>query len=236
MKRAVLCVLAACGGAKQPAAHGSTGIARALAATIAAAEQRNAPWRCVADDLPELAPVTLGAWTVEPHAISHAAVPQLAIGIVADAGGDDPKTLAALGRVRKQLDDAQVELVLALGGMGTTQKQLEATLGVLAKPSSPVVALPGDLESVAAETRAIRTLASKGQPVIDGRLVRWITLPDATIGTIAGAGSPLRIAGGDGCVWQTEAVQELYRQLAEKPGLRIAATAEAPRDGDAGET
>ncbi|MFT3697675.1 MAG: hypothetical protein QM831_31310 [Kofleriaceae bacterium] len=232
---AVFVLLAACGGAKKPATQAAPSLAHAIAATITAAEQKHAPWRCVADDLPELAAGKIGSWTIEPHQITHAAAPQLAIGVVADAGGDDPKTLAALGRVRKQLDDAQVELVLVLGGMGTTQKQLEATLGVLAKPTSPVVALPGDLESVTAETAAIASLTAKGQPVIDGRLVRWIALPDATIGTIAGAGSPLRLAGGDGCVWQADDVLELYRQLAEKPGLRIAATAEAPREGDAGE-
>jgi hypothetical protein len=201
-----------------------------------AAEHTRAPWRCVADDLPEPAAGSFGKWQLAGHSLTHPAAPQLVIGVVADAGGADPKTLAALGRMRAKLDEAQVELVLVLGGMGTTQPELEATLGVLAKPSSPVVALPGDLEAVGAETAAIAALTAKGSPVIDGRLVRWIELPDATIGTVGGAGSVLRLAaGGDGCAWQPEDVLELYKDLAERPGLRIAALAEPPREGSSGE-
>jgi hypothetical protein len=230
-----LLVLAACGGAKQPTSAAPS-IAHAIAATLNAAEHTRSPWRCVADDLPELAPGTFGKWELAAHSLTHAAASQLVIGVVADAGGADPKTLAALGRMRAKLDEAQVELVLVLGGMGTTQPELEATLGVLAKPNSPVVALPGDLEAVGAETAAIAALTAKGSPVVDGRLVRWIELPDATIGTVGGAGSVLRLAaGGDGCSWQPEDVLELYKDLAARPGLRIAALAEAPRQGSSGE-
>jgi len=148
---ALLVALVSCGGAKQPTSA-APNIAHAIAATLNAAEHTRAPWRCVADDLPELAPGTVGKWQLAAHSLTHAAAPQLVIGVVADAGGADPKTLAALGRMRAKLDEAQVELVLVLGGMGTTQPELEATLGVLAKPGSPVVALPGDLEAVGAET------------------------------------------------------------------------------------
>ena len=230
-----LVVLAACGGAK-PTTSAAPNVAQAIAATLASADHARAPWRCVADDLPEPAAAKIGAWELAAHTLKHAAAQQLVIGVVADAGGADPRTLAALGRMRAKLDEAQVELVLVLGGMGTTQPELEATLGVLAKPSSPVVALPGDLESVGAETAALAALTAKGSPVVDGRLVRWIELPDLTIGTVPGAGSVLRLAaGGDGCAWQAADVLELYRQLAERPGLRIAALAEAPRAGATGE-
>jgi hypothetical protein len=202
---------------------------------MTSATNQAAPWRCVADDLPELALATIGDWQVSQHSLVHKSTRDVVIGVIADAGGADPKTLAALGRIRAKLDEAHADLVLALGGMGTTQPELEATLGVLAKPSSPVIALPGDLEQVAAETAAIATLTTKGSPVIDGRLVRWIELPDATIGTVAGAGNPLRLAKSDGCVWRSEDVLQLYKDLAAKPGLRIAALAEAPREGDSGE-
>lgn len=231
----VLACGGACGGAKQPTSAAAN-VAHAIAATLNAAEHTREPWRCVADDLPELAPGSVGKWQLTAHSLTHAATPQLVIGVIADAGGADPKTLAALGRMRAKLDEAQVELVLVLGGMGTTQSELEATLGVLAKPSSPVVALPGDLESVGAETAAIAALTAKGSPVVDGRLVRWIELPEVTIGTVAGAGTVLRlVAGGEGCAWRSEDVVELYKDLAARPGLRIAALAEAPREGSSGE-
>ena len=230
----VVVLLAACGGAKQPTSAAPS-LAHALSATLTAASREPAPWRCVADDLPELALATIGEWQVAQHSLVHKSPKDVVIGVIADAGGADPKTIAALGRIRAKLDDAHAELVIALGGMGTTQPELEATLGVLAKPTSPVIALPGDLEAVAAETAAIAVLTAKGSPVIDGRLVRWIELPDATIGTIAGAGNPLRLATNDGCVWRAEDVVQLYKDLEAKPGLRIAALAEAPREGDSGE-
>ena len=228
--RRLLVLLVACGGAKAPSSAAPR-IATALVATLTAADLTHAPWRCTADDLPELATATVGSWQVARNTISHAAAPQLVIGVVADAGGADPKTLAALGRLRAKLDDEKADLVLVLGGMGTTQRELEATLVVLAKPSSPVIALPGDLESVSAEAASIAVLATKGTPVIDGRLVRWIEFPSLTIGAIAGVGA----AGPDGCAWQSDDVLQLYQELAAKPGFRIAALAAAPRETLAGE-
>jgi hypothetical protein len=222
--------LAACGSSTAPSTAAPR-IASALAATLTEADRAHAPWRCTAEDLPELATATIGAWQVAHNTLSHAAASQLVIGVVADAGGADPKTLAALGRLRAKLDDQKADLVLALGGMGVTQRELEATLTVLARPSSPVVALPGDLESVTAQTAAIAALATKGAAVLDGRLVRWIELPSLTIGTVAGIGT----AGPDGCTWQPEDVLQLYQELAARPGLRIAALAGAPREMVTGE-
>ncbi|MEP6863038.1 MAG: hypothetical protein ABJE66_20600 [Deltaproteobacteria bacterium] len=230
-------LLAACGG-KRPPASAAPRIANALAAALTAAEHTKAPWRCIAADLPEPTATLPKPWKLIGSSLQHDNDKdhELVIGVVADAGGADPKTLAALGRLRAKLDDAHADLVLALGGMGTTQPELEATLGVLAKPSSPVVALPGDLESVAAETAAIAKLGTKNVAVLDGRLVRWIELPDASIALLPGAGSRLRLAaGGDGCAWQADDVLQLYQELAAKPGLRIAALAEAPRDDHGGE-
>jgi hypothetical protein len=227
----VAILFAACGG-KKPPASAAPRIANALAAALTAAEHMKAPWRCVAADLPEPNATLPKPWKLAGNALALDSKDRdIAIAVIADAGGADPKTLAALGRLRAKLDEAHADLVLALGGMGTTQPELEATLGVLAKPSSPVIALPGDLESVAAETAAIATLATKNVAVVDGRLLRWIDLPDASIALLPGAGSPLRLAAaGDGCAWQADDVLQLYQELAAKPGLRIAALAEAPRD------
>ncbi len=229
-KASSLLCAAACGGPPAPSTAAPR-VASAIAATLTAAEHAHPAWRCTADDLPDLAAATFGSWRAEHHTLTHGASQQLVIGVIADAGGADPKTLAALGRLRAKFDDEKAELVLALGGMGTTQPELEASLTVLAKPSSPVVALPGDLESVTAETAAIAALATKGAPVIDGRLVRWIELPSLTIGTVAGVDRP----GPDGCEWQADDVLQLYTELSAKPGLRIAALAGAPREVIAGE-
>ena len=99
--------------------------------------------------------------------------------------------------------------MLALGGMGTTRAELEATLGALAdKAPYAVVALPGDLEHAGALTAAIARAARRtGRLVLDGRLAQRIELPGATIATIAGAGAAGRlVAGDDGCLYRGDDV------------------------------
>ncbi|HTR51994.1 MAG TPA: hypothetical protein VMJ10_14865 [Kofleriaceae bacterium] len=238
-----LAALAACGGReRQPA---TTRVGPALAASFAAADQTRAPWRCTADDLPALADEAFEAgghrWTLHAHALHRSdggdAGDVATIGFVADAGGAAPATLAALGRLRAQLDAAKPDVVVALGGMGASEPELEATLGVLAEDASfPVVALPGDLEPAEAERAALVALARRGTRVVDGRLARWIELPGTTLATIPGAGSSARlVAGADGCAWNATDVTAIYVALAAHDGLRVAASSEAPRELVAGE-
>src|ERR1700710_2973529 len=112
-----IALLAACGGKKTPASAAPR-IANALAAALTAAEHTKAPWRCIAADLPEPAATLPKPWKLVGSSLQHDNDKDhdLVIGVVADAGGDDPKTLAALGRLRARLDEAHADLVLALGG------------------------------------------------------------------------------------------------------------------------
>jgi hypothetical protein len=153
----------------------------------------------------------------------------IAIGVIADAGGAAPRTLAALGVLRGKL--AGADLVLALGGMGGSQAEIEATLGALAERAAwPVVALPGDLEPAGEQAAAIARLRGRGSVVIDGRLVRRIELPGVTIATIPGAGAAARlVAGAEGCGYRTSDVTAALGELTQRDGLRILASAEAPR-------
>jgi hypothetical protein len=227
-------IVAACGSRAKPQA--SAAIDHALTAAVAAADRARTPWRCAASDTPALADAKLGGWELAGHAL-RGGTPDLAIGVIADAGDASDATLAALGRLRGRFDEAKVGLVLALGGMGANEPELESTLGVLADHASfPVVALPGDLEPAAANEVAVAQLRKRGDSVVDGRLARWIELPGATIATIPGAGARARlVAGADGCGYTKRDVEQLLTELGGKPGLRIAASAEAPREGDAGE-
>jgi hypothetical protein len=151
------------------------------------------------------------------------------IGVVADAGGAAPRTVAALAALRGKL--AEANLVLTLGGMGASQAELEATLGALAEGAPwPVVALPGDLEPAAAQAAAIARLRAQGRAVIDGRRVGRIELPGTAIATIPGAGGAARLAAGaEGCGYRAVDAAAAFEELTKRPGLRIAATAEAPR-------
>jgi hypothetical protein len=235
---AVLCV--AC--RDEPPPQSAPGFGKVLAGLLAAADGVRAPWRCAALDTPAFADEQLvtGArrWQLGGHALRRLDTDDvLAIGVVADAAGAGPRTIAALARLRVELEKSAPDLVLALGGMGETQADLEATLGTLAERAPwPVVSLPGDLESATLHAAALANLRNRGVHVVDARLARWIELPGATIATIPGAGARERlVAGDDGCLWRPEDVAQVYAALTGKPGVRIVATSEPPRARIGGE-
>lgn len=221
-------LLAACGGGSGSVPAGER-VGPGLSAALAGADKQLAPWRCAAPDGPTLVDETTKGWKLAGHTLTADAKGDFTIGTIADAGGAAPATIAALGRIRTKL--ANANLVIALGGMGTTQAELEATLGAIAdKAPYPVVVLPGDLEGAGALTAAIAGMRVKGMVVIDGRLAQRIELPGATIATIAGASSADRlVAGADGCAYRTADVPAVLSALTATPGLRILASAEAPR-------
>ncbi|HEU4729344.1 MAG TPA: hypothetical protein VFT22_15690 [Kofleriaceae bacterium] len=215
-------------------------VAPAIAAALTAADEVREPWRCAAPDGPSVADetLTIGAheWRLGARAmrLTGAGTGDIAIGVVADAAGSAPETLAALGRLRARL--AHVDLVLSLGGMGASRAELEAVFAVIADRAAwPLVAMPGDLEPVADQTAAIATARRRGAAVIDGRLVGRIELPAATIALVPGAGAASRlVAGAEGCAYRAEGVAAAFADLTPRPGLRILASAEAPRDAGPG--
>jgi hypothetical protein len=230
-----LAIIASCRGRRQ--ALTASQVATAVTAVLGAADHTRAPWRCTAGDLPAVPDQQLpGGWKLHGHTLAFATADPTAattLAVIADAGGAAPPTVAALGALRAKLAEARPALVVALGGMGTTQPELEATLGALADVRSadvPVLVLPGDLEAMPAYAGALAALRARGSSLIDGRLVRWVELPAATIATVPGAGATARLVSGvDGCAWTSAEVSAIYAELAAHPGVRIAASSEAPR-------
>lgn len=231
-RRAALGIIAALAACGHKTEHGGTPHAGAiLNALVHASEEAKQPWRCSALDVPALPDEDLGhGWTTHEHTLSRSD-DGLVIGVIADAGGAAPNTLAALGRLRAQLDAAKPDLVLALGGNGRDDKELVATLGAFGDRATwPIVSLPGDLESETAHRQALATLRKRGDIVLDGRQVRFIEAGGVTIGTLPGAGARERlVAGGDGCGWTSADIAALYAAVTAKSGVRIIASAEAPR-------
>ena len=230
----------ACGDSTPPPSAPRVG--HVLAAVLAAAEDNRVPWRCAAVDTPVVADLAFTTgdrkWQLGGHMLRRTDPDDvLAIAVVADATNASPRTIAALARLRVELEKAAPDVVLTLGGMGTTQADLEATLGTLGERAPwPVVALPGDLESMTLHTAALAALRKRGVNAIDGRLVRWIELPGTTIATLPGAGARERlVAADDGCQWRAEDVAAVYSQLTAKTGTRVVASSEAPRTKLAGE-
>jgi hypothetical protein len=235
----VVLVAVACGGGSKAVPAGAQ-LGPALAAALAAADEARAPWRCAASDGPTHPDdtITVGdhTWKIAGYRLARdTKAKEIVIGAIADAGASAPPTLAALGRLRTKL--ARADLVLALGGMGTTQAELEASLAALGdRAPFPILALPGDLESAGALTAAVKTLRGRGIQVIDGRLIHSVELPGVTIAAIAGAGAASRlVAGSDGCTYEDDDVTTALLALTARPGIRIVASAEAPRTEHGGE-
>ncbi|HEY4057011.1 MAG TPA: hypothetical protein VGM39_10395 [Kofleriaceae bacterium] len=226
-------------------------IGPALSAALDAADKARAPYRCAAADGPELAAETVkvgdASWVLAKHTAMR--VPSGAtnsdandiaskgdsrIGVIADAGGAAPTTLAALGRLRTKF--SSTELVLVLGGMGTTKAELVATLGALTERATyAVIAMPGDLENAGALTAAIAELRAKGAIIFDGRLVQKVVVADATLGLVAGVGAPGRTAAGsEGCVYARADVDRIVADLVASTGVRILVSTEAPRTAGVG--
>jgi hypothetical protein len=229
--------LGGCGGPSSAPVGSRVG--PALAAALAAADEEREPWRCAAPDGPGVADETLTAgerrWQLAGSAMKLEGDGAVAIGVVADAAGSAPETLAALGRLRVAFE--RVDLVLSLGGMGATRGELEAAFAALTDRAEwPLVALPGDLEPVSAQVEAIAAARQRGAAVIDGRLLLRIELPGATIALVPGAAAASRlVAGADGCSYRAADVAAAFADLTPRQGLRILASAEAPRSAAGGE-
>jgi hypothetical protein len=228
----VAAVVAACGNSTSPPvapvptpAQGSNA-GPALAASLV---------DCAALDGSDATAPGLGSgWTIAHRTLTRAPTSDSAattIGVIADAGGAAPATLAALGRLRAQLDAAHVDVVLVLGGMASTPDDLTATWTALAANAGfPTIAIPGDLEPAAAHDAAIAAAQRQHLAVVDGRLVRWLELRGATVAILPGVGAAARhAAGGAGCGYTAAELHALVAALATRPALRILAAIESPR-------
>jgi hypothetical protein len=240
---AALLVCVACGGGGKIDDPGGPPIGKVLAAVVAAADENAAPWRCAATDVPTLADEEFAigeqTWKLTGHRLARTGTStNVTIGVVADAAGAAPRTIAALGRTRAAFEAAKADVVITLGGMGATRDELQATLGTLSDHAAwPVIALPGDLEPMDAHLAAIAALRTRGDRVLDGRSIRWLDVGPAVLGTVPGAGAVERsAAGAEGCTWAPEDVAKVATELTTKSGVRILASAEGPRemlDGEA---
>ncbi|HLU67090.1 MAG TPA: hypothetical protein VKZ63_12490, partial [Kofleriaceae bacterium] len=148
-----LLLAAACGAcgrcSSDPEDTASPRLGRALAAgvtqAVAASGALREPFRCAEPDplVPLLPadPSFAGAAAGRPLTIDRDVLrigPRarrtdrtLVVGVVADARGARQETLAQLGVARTAFSEEKVELVVSLGGMGTSEEEIAAVLGAL---------------------------------------------------------------------------------------------------------
>ncbi|MBK9032646.1 MAG: hypothetical protein IPL61_15295 [Myxococcales bacterium] len=231
-----------CGSSGGPPAGGAGATAAtALAAAVDRASTTVAPWRCAtladpAAPAPTGPDLTIGrrTWRRRGQGLTSAGA-RLTVAAVADARG------ATAPRWREALREADVDVVLTLGGMGTTEAELSASLGALVDPAWLTVAIPGSAEAWPAHRAAVAALAAAGAAIVDGGAVRIIDGGGAVIATLPGEPSPARLAAAtEGCVHDDADVAAIVAALragaADRPTVLASPRAPqlglGPRTGD----
>ena len=223
-------------------------LAGGLIHAVAASASLREPFRCAEADSLEPAPaaaggpldagsaggrpLTLAADELRIGPRSRAARDRsLVLGVVADSRGATEATMAQLAEVRRAFTDARVELVITLGGMGTSEGELRAVLGALAAEAPwPVWAIPGDREALPAHRAVVGGLRAAGLPVFDGARTRLVSADGVMLAGFPGVERPGQLlAGPDGCVHRADDAAALAARLAAHRGPRIWAGHAPPR-------
>jgi hypothetical protein len=204
----------------------AAGAGHAIAASAAVRE----PFHCGDSPPPTPQKMKLGARTLSVEGETLSIAPgehTLVLGVVSDARGATAETAANLALVRQAFDKEKVDLVISLGGMGTSEEELAAVYRAL---GAPLWAIPGDRESIPAHRAALAGLAGEGRAVFDGSRVKAALAGSVLIGGLAGADSAGQLmAGADGCLYRPTDVTAIAARLAAHPGVRVWAGHAAPR-------
>ncbi len=158
------------------------------------------------------------------------------VGVVADARGATPETLAAARAATVAFAAAHADVVISLGGQGQRREDIEAVLGALAAEGAwLLVALPGDREDVEAHRAAIAALAARGLPVVDGSKLGMLVVDGVAVALLPGAPAAADgrthglVAGADGCAREAGDLAAVATRLAAEPGPRMIASHRPPR-------
>lgn len=152
--------------------------------------------------------------------------PGLTVGVIADTHGD----LTHVSEIARSFADAKVELVVSLGGHGTTADDVTPVLAALASERWPVLALPGATEAVPEHRAAVGAARARAPgPILDGGDVRLLVMDGVAIATAPGAGHANQLeAGAEGCVPSPRSIAVLAAALANHPGPRVVASYSPP--------
>jgi len=155
------------------------------------------------------------------------------LGVVADARGSSTEiAVAQLARIRRRLEEAGVQVLLSLGGLGTSREEIANALRPLAVGARwPVIAIPGDREDLPAHRAAIAAVNQEEQTlVLDGSAIRLLIAETAVIGTLPGSASGKRLlAGVEGCQHTAADARALAEVLLEQDVARVWASHAPPR-------
>jgi hypothetical protein len=236
---AFLGTLFACGDAPPPTDGKVEGgqLATSLIQHLNSSLQLVAPFRCARIQNDRATPllsgmkVTMRKATLEVESLAQKKT--LTIAAVADARGSDEATLQGLAFLRDAFISEKVDLVISLGGHGTSKDDIYAVLSAISVDAPYLtLAIPGDRESVPGHREAVSELAKAGAKIIDGAQYRVLSLGTLNLATMPGiAMSANLIANHEGCLHTLEDSQELLRYLeSEDVDFLLASYAPARQD------
>jgi hypothetical protein len=222
----------ACGSGGGSSGGGGAGIAvaKAIGASMEAAATVKAPWRCALPRPGTSAAAPAGWKRDADKLVAEPARGKLILAAVAQARGRAVD-------VRAKLRAAGVDVVVAVGGMGTDAAESRAALTALLDPAWLVVALPGDTEEWPEHAAAIADLAAGGGAIVDGASVRLLDAGPAVVGTLPGEAFASRLgAGADGCIHDAADLGAALTAMADAAGdrPRVLVTVPAPQGTAAG--
>jgi len=239
---AALLAIVVCHGCKSdpetaPGASAGQAIAASFERALATAPTLLEPHSCARLDQeldePATMPTTAGdrTVTIEGHTVrlGKAGKRPLSLVAVGDARSADPATLARLTSLGVNLEQMNVDVVIALGGFGALKADIVATLKPLLGPWL-LVAIPGDRERIADHRAAVEELASAGGSIVDGSHVRLIETDTVAIATLPGSAHVGQLVSGiEGCTYQQRDADAIADELAAHDKVRVWVSYTAPR-------
>lgn len=181
----------------------------------APAPKPQAPWSCGA--------VHEGAKVTRPELAKEALASgaPIVIGVVADTREALPATLGNLERFAGVFRKRHVALVVALGGLESTESGIASVLEALKGAGAPVFALPGDREPEAVFHAGVARAKREGLDVTDLANVRAVAGAGLALLSLPGYRWPHYLTAGDlGCRYDARdvaALAGLDRWLAGDP-------------------
>ena len=239
---AALSTFLACGDPPPPSDGQVEGakLATSLVQQLNSSLQLSAPFRCARVQVNLATPRVNGMSTSMTGATVQfeelAKKKSLRFGAISDARGSEEETLAAVSTLRESFVTEKVDLVLSLGGHGSSLASIQAVLSALTLDAPYLtIAIPGDRESVSAHREAVRELAKSGAKIIDGARYRVLSFGKVVVATMPGISKQANLIEGDnGCLHTVADVNQLLRYLPADTSLLLASYAPPRQEGPEG--
>ncbi len=156
----------------------------------------------------------------------------LHVAFVGDSRGAPAHTITQTTQLITALASEKLELLVSVGGLGANLHDIKLVLSVLSSDKRvPLIAYPGDRESVGDHRQAIDELAQDGRTVIDGS-----SFPLIAMGPLLLAGLPgipyfsNLISGDEGCVYTLDDANQLIASIPDSD-RKVVLTTYAPLAG-----